>query len=441
MQVNKIVLCVLLGSITLAFSEETASASSTTTTTTATTPSTSEQYQQQPQKQEQCDCNTTSTEFENLQDNLDNCLRQRTEQVANLQRANDICSEGNVQLQISLDDSLQTITLGKEKNVELEALIVQLKEERETQMQTALKLEQENKDLRAKVKELESNVHSLNAAQQEKLTQSNDKLTQCHQSLSKEQSNHTLTLAKLTNLEESKSKLTSKHTQKVKELRSQIANINQDLENQKRIVRSTQDRFHDTSEKLTNVDRELLQMHIRAQRTYVNMTLVKEDSMHFVMKNVDRVIVFGEDILTHGKTQEVYTQVKKGCRKAVLDPIMPVLESYVFPNLILVEKQIKKYDAVEGVRRLMISIVENVSTVGMNYLDLTNSAATTRAGPRRLRRKLMGVFRNGKRNAEYGVDMAMRFGMLYVGYKLLWLVVKFLGYLFGTNRKKVTTSV
>ena len=347
--------------------------------------------------------------------------------------------------------------MGKNKIILLEQKLVKLKKESAT-IENKLLLEQlgakkceENLDeskknhekvvgkatlLETQKAELEKNYATI----KDKLAVVTNDAKQCQSDVGEKYSNYEQLVKKSASCEIKQSKIEKKYATNVKELRNQIATMNKELDQTKKAVRSSQDRYYNAREEVTNLDRELRMMHIRSRSTYFNTTLVKEDATRIMHRTMDKSVQLAEDFIANKKTQSVYKKVKTTVAELV-DPILPFYRKHVLPEIAMMGRKLREIDAIEGVRLLIISMIEDGSKIIFNYLELTKDKNT---GPRRFRSRLSRVLRYTRYNAETVFGSACELLLAYLAYKLFFLVLRMVLFCImwpftGRKPKKVKT--
>ncbi len=370
-----------------------------------------------------CDC--TVAEFENLQKNLDSCLSSNKESDQIIQQ-----HKGEI---ASLSTTIETMSKEQlqwdQEKKELHILINDLQGTIDAKGESEAKLKKVQEDFEKEIKLLQGEIQSMKEShQQSLLTRENEVAqvkkvaTKCQSDLLEMSAKHDETVEKLDSVEKNQSKVSNKHSIRVKELRNQISAINKELDLKTKSFRSMQDRYHDAREDVTKLDRELRMMHIRAQNTYFNSTLVMEDTMRFLYRTVDKSVYVAEDLINHPRTQAAYSTAKSKLTP-ILEPIIPMYKKNVLPKVVEIGSKMKEVDAIEGVRLLLISMIEQGSTTGLNYIELTMDK---RVGPRRFQSKASRVLRYTKNNSEFIVHTAFQLFVVYLGYKFLLFVFKIL---------------
>lgn len=323
------------------------------------------------------------------------------------------------------------------KVILLEQKLAKLRKEKNTMEGTLLKAEGSVKRCEAILDENKKNYKEVDgkatlletqkAELEKKYTTMKDQFAvatndaqQCQSKIDKKYSNYEELLKKVASCETKHGKIEKKHAAKVKELRNQIAIMNKELGQTKKAVRATQDRYHDAREEMTSLDRELRMMHIRSRSTYFNTTLMKEDAVRTLHKTMDKSVKVAEDFIASKKTQSVYKKVKTAIVQLV-DPMIPLYKKYILPQIEMIGKELRAIDAIEGVRLLVISMIEDGSRIGLNYIELTQD---NNGGPRRFYSRLLRVLKYTRKNAGTVVGSACQLFLAYLGYKLFFLVLR-----------------
>lgn len=389
-----------------------------------------------------CECECTVTEFENLQTNLDSCLTSNDESDKHTQRQKDeIASLSSTIEKMSIEEA----KWDKERK-ELHILINDLQKTIDTKTENETTLTNVQKEFEQQIQKLESEIHSMTASHEENsLTKEKDVseaktvATECQSHLLELSSKYEEALKKVEVVEKKQSKASNNYTKRVGELRNQISKITKDLDQKNKSFRALQDKHHDAREDVTNLDRELRMMHIRAQKTYFNSTLVMEDTMHFFYRMMDKSVIVAEDLINHPRVQAAYS-VTKSKVDPIVEPIIPMYKKNVLPKMVELGNKMKEIDAIEGVRLTLISMIEQGSTIGLNYIELTKDQ---RFRPRRFQSKASRVLNYATKNSEYIVHTAFQLFVVYLGFKFLSFVFKMIIFMFqklvrvkrtGTNK-------
>jgi len=376
-----------------------------------------------------CDCDCIMADFENLQNNLDSCLATHRELDNTIQKHKDEVATLSSTYEVKSKEEQQKWDQEKK---ELHILINDLQRTIDTKTENEAKLKNVQADFEKQIKLLESEIQFMKKSHQENtLTIKNEvddartAADECQSRLTDISTKHEEAFEKLDSMERKQSNLSDKYNKRIKEIRSQIATMNKELEQKNNAFRSMQDMYHDAREDVTNLDRELRMMHIRAQNTYFNSTLVVEDTMKYLYRTMDKSVLVAEDLMNHPRVMAAYKTAQSKLTP-ITEKIIPIYKENVLPELIAIGNKMKEIDAIEGVRLTLISIIEQGSTIGLNYIELTMDK---RVGPRRFQSKASRVLKYSKKNSEYIVHTTFQLFVAYLGYKFLFFVFKILIFL------------
>lgn len=204
------------------------------------------------------------------------------------------------------------------------------------------------------------------------------------------------------------------HQNRVKSLVKTIKEHKQDSERFKKQFESYRDRFLDASEKHTKADRRLREMEIASQNTYVNITLIRQDTVRFLGHMIDKSISFTEEMIEN-------EYAVKGYHNIIL-PIETTIKSFYSKHLAVhvdrLYKYLRSYHAFEGARRSLIHILRDSSKITLNYLEISRGSQALRRSPR-LIRFLHKVCTSFERHSQQYVDNAIKLVLIYS----MWRVV------------------
>jgi DNA repair exonuclease SbcCD ATPase subunit len=375
-------------------------------------------------------CECTLVEFQNVQNNLDSCLVRSDntdKEIISFQEQNAILTSAMETMEKKLAEKTKEEAEWVQEKKELHILINDLQKNIDEKKAIVNELRESNADYEALNNSLEQKINSIESSNEEttatiknQLLEATTKIDQRNKNIETMKGQIMEVTEKLASAEEKKSKIVKKHDIKVKEMRTQISNINKELKQKETSLRSMQDRYHDAREEVTDLGRQLGSMHIKARTTYFNSTLVKEDAVKFLNKNLDKSIHYAEDAISHPKVQDTYKKVKSTLAD-YLSPLAPTFEKYVSPQIEIIGKKMKDIDAIEGVRLLVISLIEQGSTIGLNYVELTKDNSF---GARRMQLKVSRMCTYTKKNAENITHSAFQLIAAYLSYRLVFLLLK-----------------
>ncbi len=388
---------------------------------------------------EECQpCPTSSSEFENLQTNLDSCLSTNKQHFESIQK----CQEENQSLsQSSINESNDWKE--QEFEIQIQNLEHEINRQNETNTNKINNLQSEKEELESilsslrneilKIQSIQNNNNDQVMTMTEELEQSKNNTIQCQVELETKNIEYEKIQSQVNSQESKQAKIEEKYNKKIKELRNQMAENNKELDMKKKSFRSMQDRYHDSREEVTKLERELRMMHLNSQRTYLNTTLVREDMVKMIYKCLDQSVMFVDRVMADKRVQTWNEQIRSTVR-SFLKPFDPFYQKSVYPTLVTVGKKIKSVDGIEGIRLLIISLVEQGSTIALNYIQLTEQR---HAGPRRFRLRCTAWLKYTKLNAEYIVNASFVLFVAYWAMKIVLWVLKLL--IFGAVRRSVVS--
>ena len=398
-RLTKLMLTLL--AIQIVLGEEVTNEPISTTTTTTTTATASASASALPEAtttsttgtmQQECACTAMMEEFENLQSNLDNCLSQETQHVQSLTSCR-LNQQDIVQSMSDIKTKLQNKMTQNEINCKTQISALETKiitNEQNMQNQK----EEQNSNFKMQIENLKLQLHETNVSNDELLHQklqiqltntTNELKTECQINLSNQESFYNETLSTTKSHYESKyTTLEQKYNTKTKELRAQIASIQQQLTQQTKSHDAIRDKYHDAREDVTQLQRDLRQMHHQAQNSYFNVTLMKEDFVFYSLKKLDGIVFWVGEQHHHllrlmdqdDKMIQQYGWYQEGKRwiKAhVIPPMTKLYHGYILPQMNHAGVKLCSVDAIEGFRLLTVSIMEKGSTIALNYIELTTT--------------------------------------------------------------------
>jgi len=389
-------------------------------------------------------CECTPTDFENLQNNLDSCL------TTNKERSEAI--ESYKETITTLESQSQS---SNKKQEEKELLLVACQEEKttfETQIQNLQDqlsdqetlYKTEKRSFKTTITNLQTEINTVKQSHvtstgtiQKELQQAQQKTQSCQKELQSTKDSQAELEGQLDEYETKHSKLTTKYNVKVKELRSELSNLSKELETSKKSLKTMQDRYYDTKQENKDLDAELRRMHYNAQRTYVNTTLMKEDMVGLVMNGMDKSLTVVDNVMRNDKVQSVYGIIKEKMMDLVVKPLVPLYQKNVRPHIDMIGNKLKSVDAIESVRRLAVSFIQQGATITLNYMELTkDNNSRTRVSPsrRRIRAQVVAVLGNMKRNPASVVSTSVQ---LFFGYLILKIFFWVLRMLFFRPRESI----
>jgi len=297
---------------------------------------------------------------------------------------------------------------------------------------TIIKLHQQCQEEKNRLTDDIQSVQQQAATTEASLSTSRTEYQQCREEIATCLSDYNDSMQRLESLEEKKSMMHKNQMAKTNKLNDEIKSLERKLESAEKRYRSMQDRYHDERERVTNIDRDLRHMRHEAMKTYVNATLMKEDTFIFISRQMDKTIEFVEDIMAKREVRDA--------KNIVLEQTTPAtkymkmfyndhVEQYVSD----LKKRLRDVTPVEATRLFLASVVEQVGKTSLDYMELTASSP-----PRGTRRRAQKIFiramRYAKRNGEKLVDNSAFICFIYVVLK----AIKFIS--FGAVRK-LTQSV
>lgn len=385
-------------------------------------------------------CPTSSSEFENLQTNLDSCLSTNKQHLESIQKFQE---ENKSLSQSSINESNDWKEQKEKFETQIHNLEHEIKNQNETNTNKINNLQSEKEELESNLSSLRNEVLKIQSIQNdnndqvktmtEELEQSKNNAIQCLVELETKNDEYEKINTQVNSNESKQAKIEQKYHKKVKELRNQLAEVNKELDMKKKSFRSMQDRYHDSREEVTKLERELRMMHLNSQRTYFNTTLVREDMVKMIYKYLDRSVIFVDRVMAD-KRVKTWNKHIRSTVTSFVKPFDPFYQMSVYPTMVMVGKKIKSVDAIEGIRLLIISLVEQGSTIALNYIQLTEQRD---AGPRRFRLRCTSWLKYIKLNAEYMVNASFVLFVAYWALKVVLFVLKLL--IFGAARRSVAS--
>ncbi len=226
------------------------------------------------------------------------------------------------------------------------------------------------------------------------------------------------------------------HDRQSKELHDEIASLQSQIDKSKKEHKRLQNKYHDEREQVNDLEKVLRRMHLDATRTYVNTTLIMEDTVEFLSKSVDRSIVWTEGVMARKDVKNV--------QRKVVDITSPALsfarelyDTHAASHIHDLKLQLRDIDAVEGMRLFLVSVVEQVGKTGLDYLELTDDAVSKDSSRDRSRRRnrrnsrfrsiMEKKMKYAKRNGEMIVDQFFLLCIVILMFKVVkfFLVVSF----------------
>lgn len=205
------------------------------------------------------------------------------------------------------------------------------------------------------------------------------------------------------------------HQNRVKSLIKTIKEHKEDSEKFKKQYESYRDRFLDASEKYTKADRRLREMEIASQHTYVNITLIGQDTARFIGKMIDKSISFTEDMVENQHIMNIYHKVVVPVESA----IKIFYSKHISKHVDRLYRSLRSFPAFEGARKSSIYILRDSSKMMLKYLEITRGSKVLRCSPR-LVRLLFQLCTSFERHSQQYVDNAVK---LVIGYSVWRLLV------------------
>jgi hypothetical protein len=208
------------------------------------------------------------------------------------------------------------------------------------------------------------------------------------------------------------------HQNRVKSLVKTIKEHKEDSERFKKQFESYRDRFLDASEKHTKADRRLRELEIASQNTYVNITLIRQDTVRVLGQMMDKSISFTEEMIEN-------EYVVKGYHTIIV-PIETAIKSFYSKHLAVhVERLytfLRSYHTFEGARRSLIHALRDGSKIILNYLEISRGSKVLRRSPR-LIRLLFKVCTSVQRHSQQYVDNAVKLVLVYSMWRVFVLPI------------------
>mmetsp|Transcript_27299 Transcript_27299/g.40349 ORF Transcript_27299/g.40349 Transcript_27299/m.40349 type:complete len:391 (+) Transcript_27299:110-1282(+) len=259
------------------------------------------------------------------------------------------------------------------------------------------------------------------------LSTSRTEYQQCREEIANCLSDYNDSMQRLESLEEKKSMLHKNQMAKTKKLNEEIKSLERKLESAEKRHKSMQDRYHDERERVTDLDKDLRHMRHEAMKTYVNATLMKEDSFIFISKKMDKTIEFVEEIMAKRQVRDAKNIVLEQTTPAMKNVEM-FYNDHVAQYISDLKKRLRDVTAVEATRLFLVSVVEQLGKTSLDYMELT-ALSPPRGTRRRAQKIFMRAMRYAKHNGEKVVNNSAFICFIYVVLK----VIKFIS--LGALRK------
>lgn len=158
------------------------------------------------------------------------------------------------------------------------------------------------------------------------------------------------------------------HNKRIKTLTNSIKEYKDESDKFKRQFESYRDRYESVMEKNTEMDRRLRQMHMESQRTYVNTTLIHQNTVRWICKACDDLLYFVEtSIVQHEWVQTTYIKVIHPIIHIVIvDPYKAYADHHIQRTYQYLRSSFPTF---EMLRHSLISIVRDGSRVLLKYLE------------------------------------------------------------------------
>lgn len=208
------------------------------------------------------------------------------------------------------------------------------------------------------------------------------------------------------------------HKNRVKSLIKTIKEHKEDSEKFKKQFESYRDRFLEASEKHSKADRRVREMEIASQHTYVNITLIRQDTARFIGEMIDKSISFTEDMIEN-------QYIMSGYQKIVV-PVETAIKTFYAKHLARhidrLYRYLRSFSSFEGTRRSLIHVLRDGSKMFLNYLEITRGTKALRRSPR-LIRLLLKLCTSFERYSQQYVDNTAKVVIVYFIWRLFVLPI------------------
>jgi len=388
----------------------------------------SEQVQVQVQDDSK-QCDVDMVEYLNLQNNLESCLQSSNDKTSNLTTELETTKRNTELLQIEFETMKSSLQQALADS---------------SRLSTALEASKKvTGSLQATIDQLESQGSATVDKLQKDMAVIESRAKKCKEDLSIVQGEHITAKQALKALRDKTVLTKASHDQKTKNLRSEIKDLDADLKKQKISSKKIQDKQKDDREKISKLESELRRMHVASQRTYVNTTLMVEDTIKLISRSFDKSLDLADGAMVHPKTRQAKAWVAQKT-----SPIVSVGKSIYGAHLAsrvdAIQKKLSEIDAVEGVRLTAISMLKQIATAGLNYIEITRDEKERRR-PGRFLGIVMRNLEYAKKNSEEAVHktVAFVFGLvvLRIAVAVFFLICHLLLRLFGSKSKATKPKI